>query len=182
MKGIIFTEFLDMVEDKFGYETVDYIIDQAKDPEDGAYTSVSTYDHAQLVQLVVALHKKSGIPLRDLQLVYGRYLFGRLALNYPHLLEGVTDPFDLLLNIELMIHTEVRKLYPEANPPKFTGERIDNNTLKLTYYSHRSMGDVAEGLMHGCADHFGEKFEIEQEAIEDGGQKVQFKIRKLKSE
>lgn len=182
MKGIIFTEFLDMVEEKFGYDTVDHIIEQAADPEDGSYTSVSTYDHTQLVQLVVALHQKSGISLRDLQMTYGRYLFGRLAINYPKLLEGVKDPFDLLLNIELMIHTEVRKLYPEANPPKFIGEKLNEDTLRLTYYSHRSMGDVAEGLMHGCADHYGEKFEIKQTVVEEGGQKVQFEIKKLNGE
>ncbi|MCH2214894.1 MAG: heme NO-binding domain-containing protein [Flavobacteriales bacterium] len=182
MKGMIFTEFLDMVEEKFGYETVDYIIKQAEDPEDGAYTSVSTYDHKQLVQLIVALHKKSGISLRDLQLVYGRYLFGRLAINYPRLLEGVTDPFDLLLNIELMIHTEVRKLYPEANPPKFIGEKMDENSLNLIYHSHRSMGDVAEGLMLGCGDYFGVKFEIEQEVIDKDGHVVEFRITKVRSE
>lgn len=178
MKGMIFTEFLEMVEEKFGYEMVDDIVEATSDPEDGAYTSVNTYDHTQLVNLVVALHKKSGIPLRDLLMVYGRHLFAQLVKNYPQLMEGITDPFELLLNIEVLIHTEVRKLYPEANPPRFTGEKIDEKTLKLTYQSHRSMGDVAEGLMHGCADYFGESLEITQESSEEDGQRVTFRIEK----
>ena len=181
MKGIIFTEFLEMVEDKFGYEAVDHIITESKDPEDGAYTAVNTYDHQQLVNLVLALHKKSGIPLRDLLMTYGRHLFGQLARSYEHFLEGVTDPFDLLIDIELLIHTQVRKLYPEANPPRFNGERIDEDTMRLTYRSHRSMGDVAEGLMHGCADYFDERFEIEQTEISEDGQTVQFLIKKVRA-
>lgn len=179
MKGIIFTEFLEMVEEKFDYRMVDQIITDANDPNDGAYTSVNSYDHTQLVNMVVALHKRSGISLRDLLLTYGEYLFGGLAKNYPYLIEGITDPFEMLLNIEILIHTEVRKLYPEANPPKFTGTRIDENTIELVYNSHRSMGDVAEGLIHGCGHHFGEKYKIEQLSSENGGQTVKFRIEKV---
>ncbi len=181
MKGIIFTEFLEMVEDRFGYEVVDGIIEASGDPEDGAYTAVNTYDHQQLVKLVVALHQRSGIPLRDLLITYGRHLFGQLAGTYPSFLEGVEDPFDLLLNIETLIHTEVRKLYPEANPPKFNGKRIDDDSLELTYESHRSMADVAEGLMYGCADHYGYQFEIEQLSLSEDGSIVQFKVKKIRT-
>ncbi|MFK7758076.1 MAG: heme NO-binding domain-containing protein [Flavobacteriales bacterium] len=179
MKGLIFTEFLEMVEEKFDYEMVDQIISDASDPLDGAYTSVDSYDHSQLVNLVVALHKRSNIPLSDLLKTYGEYLFSSLAQNYPDLLEGITDPFEMLLNIELLIHTEVRKLYPEANPPRFTGTRINENTLELIYNSHRSMGDVAEGLIHGCGNHFNEKYKVDQVSSENSGQTVKFRIEKI---
>jgi|TARA_R110002050_G_scaffold51969_1_gene119045 heme-NO-binding protein len=179
MKGIIFTEFLEMVEEKFDYQMVDSIITDAQDPLDGAYTSVNTYDHAQLVNLVIALHKRSGIPLPDLLRTYGEYLFGGLAKNYPNLLKDIKDPFDMLLNIEILIHTEVRKLYPEANPPKFTGTRIDDKTIELVYNSHRSMGDVAEGLIIGCGKHFGVNYKVEQTASDNNGQTVNFRIERV---
>ena len=51
MKGLIFREFLKMVEEKFNYKMVDQIINDAKDPIDGAYSSVNSYDHTQLVYL-----------------------------------------------------------------------------------------------------------------------------------
>jgi hypothetical protein len=59
---------------------------------------------------MLALHKKTDIALSDLLRAYGEFLFGSIPSNYPHLLEGITDPFDMLLNIELLIHTEVKKL------------------------------------------------------------------------
>ena len=42
MKGIIFTEFLDLVEEKFGLEMVDKIIEQSNLDSGGIYTSVGT--------------------------------------------------------------------------------------------------------------------------------------------
>ncbi|MFT4982342.1 MAG: hypothetical protein ACI9UR_002213, partial [Bacteroidia bacterium] len=40
MKGIVFTEFLELVEDKFGLEVVNQIIDGCELETDGVYTSV----------------------------------------------------------------------------------------------------------------------------------------------
>ena len=62
MKGIVFTEFLDLVEAKFGYEVVDHIIQESKLPNEGAYTGVGTYPHGEMV----ALGKQPGILAEDL--------------------------------------------------------------------------------------------------------------------
>ena len=45
MKGIVFTEFFELVEDKFGLEVVQQIIDECKLESEGIYTSVGTYSH-----------------------------------------------------------------------------------------------------------------------------------------
>lgn len=45
MKGIIFTEFLEMVEDRFSPEIADRIIEASDLPSRGVYTAVGTYDH-----------------------------------------------------------------------------------------------------------------------------------------
>ena len=45
MKGVIFTEFLEMVESHFSPEMADRIITAARLPSGGAYTAVGTYDH-----------------------------------------------------------------------------------------------------------------------------------------
>ena len=58
MKGIVFTEFLEMVEETFGLETVDTIIENSNLPSEGIYTSVGTYDFNEMVSLITALHKK----------------------------------------------------------------------------------------------------------------------------
>ena len=51
MKGIIFTEFLELVEEKFGLGMVDKIISQSELNSGGAYTSVGTYEFSEMLQL-----------------------------------------------------------------------------------------------------------------------------------
>jgi hypothetical protein len=57
MKGMVFTEFLEMVEDKFGFDTADDIIETSKDKlsTEGIYTAVGTYPHTEIITLVTNL-------------------------------------------------------------------------------------------------------------------------------
>jgi len=52
MKGIIFREFIDMVEAQFSPQMVDDIIQASTLASGGAYTSVGTYPHDEMFQLV----------------------------------------------------------------------------------------------------------------------------------
>ena len=79
MKGVVFTELLEMVEARFSADMVDDIIDDAQLPSGGVYTSVGTYPHEEIVALVVALSQRSGLAVRDLLLAFGEHLFGRFV-------------------------------------------------------------------------------------------------------
>lgn len=96
MKGIVFSESLELVEEKFGLETVDHLIESTELASGGAYTAVGTYPHSEMVALVVALSQKSGIPVPDLLKVFGHHLFNTFNKNYSVFFEGVEHPYDLL--------------------------------------------------------------------------------------
>lgn len=168
MKGVVFTEFLEMVEARFSADMVDDIIDDAKLPNGGAYTAVGTYPHEEIVALVVALSQHSGIATSDLLLVFGEHLFGRFFNGYPAFFENATDAFTFLAGIEDIIHAEVRKLYPDAELPKFDVEHHDAKRLVLLYDSRRHFEDLADGLMRGCLAHFGGGIDIAREAVGEG--------------
>jgi hypothetical protein len=59
MKGIVFTEFLDLVEAKFGLETVDEIIEKSDLKSKGVYTSIGTYDFSEMLSLITNLSEKN---------------------------------------------------------------------------------------------------------------------------
>lgn len=177
MKGIIFTEFLDLVEGKFGMDMVDDIIDACDLPSGGSYTAVGTYDHKEIVDLVVALSQKTEIPVPDLLKVYGEHLFKRFVTLYPRFFERDTDAFGFLEGVENYIHVEVRKLYPNAELPRFETERPDDQSLVMVYHSGRHLEDVAEGLIRGCLSHFKEPAEIFRQAG-DEAEGVRFTITK----
>lgn len=168
MKGVVFTEFMEMVEDRFSADMADDIIDDANLPSRGIYTAVGTYPHEEVVALVVALSQRTGLSVQDLLLTFGEYLFGSFAVGYPAFLAGISDPFVFLSGIEDIIHTEVRKLYPDAELPRFDVERHDERQLILLYDSRRHFEDLAEGLMRGCVTHFGGEVTIEREVVGEG--------------
>lgn len=155
MKGMVFTEFLEMVEETFSEEMADAIIEGAHLPSGGAYTTVGTYDHLEMMALVDALHHQTGIPAAELVQNFGRYLFQRFFSLYPQMFEGIGSTTDFLMRIENYIHVEVRKLYADAQLPVFQFKQ-ETNRFELIYRSDRPFADLAEGLIHGCIQHYGE--------------------------
>jgi hypothetical protein len=105
MKGIIFVEFSKMVSLKFSEEMMDDLLDHCELASGGAYTSVGTYDHEELVSLVSELSSRTKIPVPGLIKAFGEYLFARLLILYPYI-EGQTGCFDFLASIENYIHVE----------------------------------------------------------------------------
>ena len=178
MKGIVFTEFLEMVEDKFGFDIADEIVVEEQLESKGVYTAVGTYPHKEIVQLVSNLSVSSGIPVPDLLKAFGTHLFGQFHKGYGRFFEGVPDAFSFLSKIENYIHIEVRKLYPDAELPTFDISQPSENKLEMIYKSKRGMADFAEGLITGCIKHFGEKIDIERDDIVEGKQKVKFLLKK----
>ena len=176
MKGIIFTEFLDLVEEKFGFEMQDAIIEECDLPSGGSYTAVGTYPHTEIVSLVVKLSEKTEIPVPDLLQVYGEHLFGRFTVLYPPFFEGSQTAFSFLAGVESNIHVEVKKLYPNAELPWFDIQRTEPGTLIMDYRSSRHLEDVAEGLIRGCLKHFNQPSTITREDLADG---VRFVIRQI---
>lgn len=178
MKGIVFTEFLEMVEEKFSYEVVDEILSSEELPSGGIYSAVGTYSHKEMFVLVNNLHKKSGIPISDLLTVFGEYLFKSLYKAYGSMFQDLKSAFDMLHSIEGYIHVEVKKLYPDAELPTFNTVSRTDNVLVLDYTSERRMSDLAVGLMNGCFKQFGEEADIQKEDVEDQPNTVRFTITK----
>lgn len=174
MKGIIFAEFLELVEDTFGLETCQKMLDENQN--DGVYTSVGTYDHKDLVKLIVTLSKLTGVSAEDLQQVYGKSIFKTLYNSMPGL-EGKADStFSFINSVEEYIHIEVKKLYSNANPPTFKFVSTNETQLIMDYVSARCMSHVCLGLIQGCADHFNETIDIKMDPISEDHSEVRFTI------
>jgi hypothetical protein len=161
MKGVIFTEFLELVESKFGMGVADQI--QTKGfPLDSGFTSVGTYDYQILISLVVELSNETGIPIRDLVYGFGKHLFNRFRVIYPEFICGSTNTIDLLRNVESVIHIEVQKLYPGAELPSFKFPPSGDEQFQIEYNSARPFAVLAEGLIDACIEHFGDDLILER--------------------
>ncbi|MEL6534315.1 MAG: heme NO-binding domain-containing protein [Bacteroidota bacterium] len=175
MKGVVFTEFLEMVETKFGDEVLERIIDKANLPHNAEYTAVGSYPHHELVNLVLELSDESKVPMPDLLRAYGKHFFGVLGRSYAPMIADVKDGFELFQKLETYIHVEVRKLYPEAELPKFDTQ-WEGDSLVMYYQSSRKLGDFAHGLIEGCLQHFDQQAEVTQYPQNEEGTEVKFML------
>jgi hypothetical protein len=179
MKGIVFTGFLEMVEEKYGIETVDEIIGNANLKSKGAYTSIGTYHFSEMLQLLQNLSLKTKITENDLLQVYAEYFFSLLVRDYPDFFKMYSGPLDMLASIESHIHEEVLKIYPDAELPTFEVIDKNENALILIYKSSRAMCYFGLGLMYKTFEYFNSKATIVLEKIEPDGSEVKFIITKM---
>ena len=133
----------------------------------GIYTSAGDYDHRELVALVMALSKQAELSVASLTKSFGMYHFAEFIAAYPQLFKGLDSSFALLEKVDTFIHEELKTLYPGARPPKVECTSVDEHRLELVYQSPRYLGDVAEGLIQGCAAYYGEKITIKRERLGD---------------
>jgi len=176
MKGIIFVEFLEMVEGMLGMEATEEIIDKSDLPSGASYTTVGTYDDAEMISLITQLHLKTKIEVPVLLKTFGKYLFKSFTVRYKDMIHHMKDSFEMLKRIDNYIHVEVQKIYPKAVLPVFQTEEISDKELKLIYTSQRKMPDLAEGLMEATLEHFNETFTINRTVIKEDNSCVEFLI------
>ncbi len=176
MKGLVFTELIDLIEDKFGLKVADDVIQEANLPNKGAYTGVGTYPHSEMVSLVNALSKSTGIDVPALYQVYGEHLFTRFQVLYSQFFKSQLSAFDFLDSIDQHIHKEVLKLYPDAQLPEFTTVEKTDSKMVMIYRSERKMSDFAYGLIKGCMRYYNEAVDIKMTNLE--ADKVEFIITK----
>lgn len=165
MKGIIFNLLEEVVTSRINDSTWDDILDETG--ADGAYTSLGNYPDHEFVALLTSLAKHRKADPQELLSWFGRQSMPLLAARYPEFFSSHRRLRSFLLSLNEVIHSEVRKLYPGADVPVFqfnhpAGSSPDD-PLVIHYRSERKLCHLAEGFIHGAADHFGESVRIEQQ-------------------
>lgn len=149
MKGVIFNLLEEVVSEEAGEAVWEQTIADAG--VEGAYTSLGTYPHTDLVSLVVALAGSLDMEADEVVRWFGRRALGRLAISYPGLFERHETTGQFLLTLNHVIHPEVRKLYPGAEVPVFDYRLVEPDRMLMGYRSHRGLCSLGHGLIEGAA-------------------------------
>jgi hypothetical protein len=163
LKGVIFTELLDFIEARAGLVELEQLIAQSQLASGGAYTAVGDYPHEEAVRIVVAASEHLEIEPGELMRQFGHEIFQAFVKGYPQFFHGIHHAKTFLRGIETHIHNEVRKLYPESDPPSF-GVSEDGESLMLAYTSRRPMAMIALGLIEAAIIHFDDPLVVVREA------------------
>lgn len=160
MLGMVFTEFIELVEERFSPEMADQVLQDVAPANAGAYTAVGYYAHEEMVAMVTALSARTGVPVADLLRTFGEHLLMRFTQMHAPMFARYPNFYDMVAAIDGHIHVEVRKLYQEAMLPHFTVlERTDERVL-LFYESPRRLELLAQGLLDAAARHYGQPSRI----------------------
>ncbi|GAA6152898.1 heme NO-binding domain-containing protein [Pseudoteredinibacter isoporae] len=161
MKGVVFTNLAEMVEENYGLATWQNILDAAQPASGGIYVATAQYDDDELVGLVVAASELLNVPVPELIRLFGHYLWTFFKKNYPKFISDHDNLFDFLVSVDSVIHIEVNKLYPNASTPDFDYNVDDRNQLIMYYRSPRKLCHLSVGLIEAAAEHFGTDMTLE---------------------
>ena len=153
MKGVVFNILEEMVEEGYGMEVWNEILDEAQDST-GVFIAFESYPDEKLFDLVGIICKKLDQPAEVIVEAFGTFMFSKLAQRHSNFLEGHDSLDSFLKSIHDVIHVEVAKLYSDPNLPAI--ECFDNpdKTMTLRYRSPRKLCILAEGLIRGAAKKF----------------------------
>jgi len=160
MKGMVFVELVRMAEASLGEDAVDEVLASCPLSTGGAFTRVGNYPCSDLISIVEELSLKSATPADELQRAFGHWMLAHFVETYPDFFVGKPDAFAMLEAIDAEVHVEVRKLYPDAELPRFHTERLGDNRLRMAYSSPRPLGPFCKGLIEACLEHFGEAGQV----------------------
>ncbi len=181
MRGIIFTQFSKLVDNTFGIETWENVLDNAQPLSGGIYTAGKTYDDNELYSLISNLSKIINTDQHKLILIFGEFLLLQFARLYPHFFTS-TSAKDFLKSIDEVIHKEVKKLHPDAQTPEFKFLDPSPDKLILFYKSPRKLCALAEGLIHGTSKYYKTKIEItHSQCMHKGEECCKFELEFLRN-
>ena len=185
MKGMVFKFFEQHVAARLGEEALDDLLNHPGLSTGGAYTSVGNYPTSDLTCMVTTLSERTGLPVKDLLNTFGHDLFRNLAEGHSAIMAKFDDCLDMLAGIESVIHRDVRKLYNDAELPRFevmTHER--GQRIVLVYSSSRPFADLAHGLIQGALAYYGvsERAAVTRKDLSPDGTNAQFDIALLRSD
>lgn len=172
VKGVIFNIIEEAVVSEHGDDAWDDLLERAG--LEGAYTALGHYDDREVAALVEAAAELLGTDAASVLVWLGRRAFAALACRYEELVAGYRSSSALLGHLDLVIHREVEKLYPDAHTPRFRIEETDDG-LVVHYASDRGLIAFAVGMIQGAADHFGEVVTIER--LDDGSDPRNARLR-----
>jgi hypothetical protein len=154
MKGIIFTVFNDMIEEKYGLAMLDELIIQLNPPNQGSYAAGGTYQDSELMSLVTLTAKRLNVAPYQLLTDFGKYMFPVLAKKHPLFVSSTMTLKEFLKTVDGIIHVEVKKIDQDANLPTISYLEPSPNQLIMIYQSPRQLCALATGLIQGAAAYF----------------------------
>lgn len=115
-----------------------------------------------LVAVMLAVASAGGTDISSLLGAFGEFLAPGLLRIYAPLIRSDWRTLDVIEHVEQQIHTAVRLRDREAHPPYLAAQRRSPTEVHVVYTSPRRLCALAEGIVRGLAEQFGERVAVMQ--------------------
>ncbi|MEM7261874.1 MAG: heme NO-binding domain-containing protein [Planctomycetota bacterium] len=184
MYGLVNQAIQDLITENFGADVFAKIKERAG-VGISEFVAMESYDDAVTYDLVSAASDVLEKPMDQLLEIFGQYWTEFVAeRGYGEFLALSGNNLEQFLMSLDDMHTRISLTFPELQPPSFSCERVDDQTLRLKYYSHREgLAPMVVGLLKGMGSVFGQSLDIVHESRRDGDRPYDgFRVRVLQSE
>lgn len=162
MKGHIFNLLEDFLIEQGGIYLYEQVITLCQFDSHVGFIRTEIYPDEQLYEMVGLAAEKLGIEPSQATHAFGKWVMPHLAALVPPSMLDHPHPRDFLHTLDHIHQVELKKLYPDATPPKFHYEDINDETGVLSYQSPRQLFDLVEGVLEGVSDFFHTEMQIER--------------------
>ena len=153
MKGALFVHMVEFAQKELGQNDAERVISNLNLGTGASYTSVGMYPVAEFMALHAAFSKRMKIVPEEFSHRFGIHTLPALVAGQD--LSMSEHPFDFLERIHGVIHRDVRKLYPNSNPPDIEViERDGERCLTLRYVSRRPLAAFCGGMLEATLETF----------------------------
>jgi hypothetical protein len=184
MRGLMFNYLLKYIESYYSYALVDTILETSTIETENAFADGGMYEDGDFIKLIETASKTLQVPMPQLLLSYGRYIFPPLYEKFLTIYgkntgkySSINTAFDFIDILKEIHYKEVVKLYPDSIFPHFEVLKHDNTMMEINYHSERNLPFLAKGLLEGCIEYFDETLTIEMKDDSKEGS-THFIIRK----
>ena len=154
MAGRILTEYIEYLENTFGEDQAQIIINVSKVESKGAYVKTSLYDHQEFFELLKYTVSESGIQLTVLMDRFCDHLLDVFKQSYEDLYTEAEDALDMFERISAYMIDDVKSYNPKFEASDFEYIRAGNK-LTLLFESLRPLAPFIKALLEACIRHFG---------------------------
>ncbi|MDR2534769.1 MAG: heme NO-binding domain-containing protein [Treponema sp.] len=153
MKGTIFRCIADWIKSAAGVEKLREILKNSKMPSEYV-TRITDVEEELIYRMLQYIEETLKMTSQQVLDGIGEYWVNTYAPKYyKSYYYGMDSAKSFIMGLD-KIHDQVTKIIPNAKPPRFDFEEINEYTLKVHYKSHRKMIDFYIGLVKGVGKFF----------------------------
>lgn len=161
MHGSICTIAKKFVEHHHGADVWNVLLEHAGCPG-ASFSPIGDYPDEQVVGILTAACELLDCELDALLIEIGRFAGPELVTLATNMLHPSWKTFELVSNLETLIHRTIKINNPTAQPAHIQAHRLDDDHIQVIYSSRRGLCSLARGILEGVAEHYGENVAIEE--------------------